>query len=53
MTAASRPVYTQIQIKVHFLKIVVFLEKLRFFSVFSRRPGAVLFINVVVAAMGY
>ena len=52
--ANTRPVYTQIQIRAHFKKIVVFLliEKLRVFSVFRHRPGAVLFINVVFCCHG-
>ena len=46
-----RPVYTQIQIRVHFKEIVVFLEQLRVFSAFSHRPRAVLSINVVFATL--
>ena len=46
-----RPVYTQIQIRLHFKEIVVFLEQLRVFSAFSHRPRAVLSINVVFATL--
>ena len=49
-----RPVYTQIQISTHWKEKKNQKKKLIFkFSVFSHSPGAVLFIYVTFAAIGY
>ena len=49
----SRPVYSQIADKSTLKENCRILRNIWFFSVFSHRPGAMLFIDVLFAAMGY
>ena len=51
-TQTCLAVYTQIQIRVH-LQNLSYFRRVRAFSVFSHRPAAVLFIDIVFAAMSY